>query len=131
MKNSENLEVFIHMFRGRLHLFRGSFLAVFSVEFVLCSENLDVCIHMFWGSLHLFRGSFLAVFSVEFVLCSACDLSLHFFGFGHELSLFVFLSSYFLPFPEFHFALCVVNALIKGETEDQEHPGGRWMTAPQ
>jgi hypothetical protein len=27
--------------------------------------------------------------------------------------------------------LCVVNALIKGEIEDQEHPGGRWMTAPQ
>jgi hypothetical protein len=27
--------------------------------------------------------------------------------------------------------LCVVNALIKGEIEDQEHPSGRWMTAPQ
>jgi hypothetical protein len=27
--------------------------------------------------------------------------------------------------------LCVVNALIKGEIEDQERPGGRWMTAPQ
>jgi hypothetical protein len=27
--------------------------------------------------------------------------------------------------------LCVVNALVKGEIEDQEHPGGRWMTAPQ
>jgi hypothetical protein len=26
--------------------------------------------------------------------------------------------------------LCVVNALIKGEIEDQERPGGRWMTAP-
>jgi hypothetical protein len=36
------------------------------------------------------------VFSVEFVLCSACDLSLPLFGFGHELSFFVFLSSYFL-----------------------------------
>jgi hypothetical protein len=27
--------------------------------------------------------------------------------------------------------LCVVNALIKGGIEDQEHPGGRWLTAPQ
>jgi hypothetical protein len=27
--------------------------------------------------------------------------------------------------------LCVVNALIKGEIEDQERPSGRWMTAPQ
>ena len=79
----------------------------------------------------MFRGSFLAVFSVEFVLCLACDLSLPFFGFGHELSFFVFLSSFFLFFSEFHFALCVVNALIKGEIEDQERPGGRWMTAPQ
>ena len=79
----------------------------------------------------MFRGSFLAVFSVEFVLCLACDLSLPFFGFGHELSFFVFLSSSFLSFSEFHFALCVVNALIKGEIEDQERPSGRWMTAPQ
>jgi hypothetical protein len=47
------------------------------------------------------------------------------------LSFFVFLSSSFFFFSEFHFALCVVNALIKGETEDQERPGGRWMTAPQ
>jgi hypothetical protein len=66
---------------------------------------------------------------VEFVLCSACDLSLPFFGFGHELSFFVFLFLLFLS--EFHFALCVVNALIKGEIEDQERSGGRWMTAPQ
>jgi hypothetical protein len=86
---------------------------------------------MFRGSLHLFRGSFLDVFGVEFVLCSACDLSLPFFGFGHESRFFVFLSSFFLSFSEFHFALCVVNALIKGEIEDQEHPGGRWMIAPQ
>jgi hypothetical protein len=27
--------------------------------------------------------------------------------------------------------LCVVNALIKGEIVDQEHPSGPWMTAPQ
>jgi hypothetical protein len=33
---------------------------------------------------------------VEFVLCSACDLSLPFSGFGHELSFLVFLSPYFL-----------------------------------
>jgi hypothetical protein len=68
---------------------------------------------------------------VELVLCSACDFSLPFFGFGHELSFFVFLSSSFLSFSDFHFALCVVNALIKGEIEDQERPSGRWMTAPQ
>jgi hypothetical protein len=43
----------------------------------------------------------------------------------------LFFSSFFLSFSEFHFALCVVNALIKGEIEDQEHPGGRWMIAPQ
>jgi hypothetical protein len=60
------------------------------------AKILEVCIHMFRGSLHLFRGSFLAVFRVEFVLCSACDLSLPFFGFGHELRFFVFLSSFFL-----------------------------------
>jgi hypothetical protein len=48
------------------------------------------------GGLHLFKGSFPVVFSVEFVLCSACDLSLPFFGFGHELGFLVFLSSYFL-----------------------------------
>jgi hypothetical protein len=59
-------------------------------------KNSEKCIHMFKGSLHLFRGSFLAVFGVEFVLCSACDLSLPFLGFGHELSFFVFLSFYFL-----------------------------------
>jgi hypothetical protein len=76
---------------------------------------------MFMGSLDLFRGSFLAVFSVEFVLCSACDLSLPFLGFGHELSFFFF---FLLFFSEFHFALCVVNALIKGEIEDQERAGG-------
>jgi hypothetical protein len=40
-------------------------------------------------------------------------------------------SFFLLSFSEFHFALCVVNALIKGEIEDQERPGGRWMTAPQ
>jgi hypothetical protein len=68
---------------------------------------------------------------VEFVLCLACDLSLPFFGFGHKLSFFVFLCSFFLSFSEFHFALCVVNALIKAEIEDQERPGARWMTAPQ
>jgi hypothetical protein len=85
---------------------------------------------MFRGSLHLFRGSFLADSSVEFVLCSACDLSLPFFGFGHELRFFVF-SFFFLSFSEFYFALCVVNVLIKGEIEDQERPGGQWLTAPQ
>jgi hypothetical protein len=67
---------------------------------------------------------------VEIVLCSACDLSFPFFGFGHELSFFVF-SLFLLSFSEFLFALCVVNALVKGEIEDQERPGGRWMTAPQ
>jgi hypothetical protein len=67
---------------------------------------------------------------VEFVLCSSCDLSLPFFRFGHDLSFFVF-SFFFLSFSEFHFALCIVNALIKGEIEDQERPGGRWMSAPQ
>jgi hypothetical protein len=41
------------------------------------------------------------------------------------------LSFFLLSFSEFHFALCVVNALIKGEIEDQERPDGRWMTAPQ
>jgi hypothetical protein len=86
---------------------------------------------MFRGSLHLFKGSFLAVLGVEFVLCLACDLSLPFFGFGHELSFFVFLSSSFRSFSEFHFPLCVVNALIKVEIEDQERPSGRWMIAPQ
>jgi hypothetical protein len=70
------------------------------------------------GELAFVQGSFLAVFSVEFVLCSACDLYLPFFGFGHKLSFFVFLSSFFLSFSEFNFALCVVNALIKGEIED-------------
>jgi hypothetical protein len=79
----------------------------------------------------MFRGSFFSAFGVEFVLCLACDLSLPFFGFGHELRFFVFLSSFFLSFSEFHFMLCAVNALIKGEIEDQERPGGRWMTAPQ
>jgi hypothetical protein len=39
---------------------------------------------------------------------------LTFLGFGHVLRFFVFLSSFFLSFSEFHFALCVVNALIKG-----------------
>jgi hypothetical protein len=53
-----------------------------------------------------------------------------FIDFGHELSFFVF-SFFLLSFSEFHFALCVVNALIKGEIEDQECPGGRWMTTPQ
>jgi hypothetical protein len=83
------------------------------------------------GEFAFVQGSPLAVFRVEFVLCLACDLSLPFFGFGHELSFFVFLSSSFLSFFEFHFTLSVVNALIKGEIEDQERPGGRWMTAPQ
>jgi hypothetical protein len=49
---------------------------------------------------------------------------LPFFGFGHELSFFVVLSSSFLSFSDFHLALCVVNALIKGEIEDQERPSG-------
>jgi hypothetical protein len=44
----------------------------------------------------MFRGSLLAVFNVELVLCSACDFSLPFFGFGHVLRFFVFLSSFFL-----------------------------------
>jgi hypothetical protein len=84
---------------------------------------------MFMGSLHLFRGSFLAVFGVEFMLCSACDLSLVLVM--SCASLFFLPLSFFLSFSEFHFALCVVNALIKGLIEDQERPGGRWMTAPQ
>jgi hypothetical protein len=88
-----------------------------------------VRIHMFRGTLHLFKGSSLAVFSVELVLCSACNLSLPFLGFGHGLSFFVFF--FLLSFSEFHFVLCVVNAHIKGEIEDQERPGGRRMTAPQ
>jgi hypothetical protein len=50
---------------------------------------------------------------------------LPFFGFGHESSFFVFLSSSFPSLSEFHFTLCVVNALIKGEIEDQERPSGR------
>jgi hypothetical protein len=84
------------------------------------SENLGVCIHMFRGSLHLFRGRFPSVFSVEFVLCLACDLSLPFFGFGHELSFFF---SFFLhSVSEFHFALCVVNALIKGGLRTRSVP---------
>jgi hypothetical protein len=49
------------------------------------------------GELALFRGSFLAAFGVEFVLCLACDLSSPFFGFGHELSFFVF-SFFFFSF---------------------------------
>jgi hypothetical protein len=85
---------------------------------------------MFRGSLHLFRGSFLAVFSVESVLSSACDLSLPFFGFGHELSFLAFLPFYFLSLN--FISRCVLSiSLIKGEIEDQERPGGRWMTAPQ
>jgi hypothetical protein len=49
------------------------------------------------GELAFVQGSFLAVFLVEFVLCSACDLSLSFFGFGHELCFFVFfLLTFFL-----------------------------------
>jgi hypothetical protein len=40
-------------------------------------------------------------------------------------------SFFLISFSEFHFTLCVVNALIKGEIEDQVRPGGRWMTAPQ
>jgi hypothetical protein len=68
---------------------------------------------------------------VDFVLCLSCDLSLPFLGLGHELSFFVFLSFSFLSFSDFHFVLCVVNALIMGEIEDQERSSGRWMTAPQ
>jgi hypothetical protein len=74
--------------------------------------NSEKCIHMVRGSLHLFMGSFLAVFSVEFVLCSACDLSLPFFGFGHELCFF--FSFFLLSFSEFHFALCVVKCTHQG-----------------
>jgi hypothetical protein len=48
------------------------------------------------GELAFVQGEFSWVFSVEFVLCSACDLSLPFSGFGHELSFLVFLSPYFL-----------------------------------
>jgi hypothetical protein len=87
------------------------------------SENLQGCIHMF-------RGSFLVVFSVEFVLCLACDLSFAFPWLWSLVELLCF-SFFLLSFYDFHFALCVVNALIKGEIEDQERPGGRWMTAPQ
>jgi hypothetical protein len=50
---------------------------------------------------------------------------LPFFGFGHESSFFVFLSSSFPSLSEFHFTLCVVNALINWEIEDQERPSGR------
>jgi hypothetical protein len=46
---------------------------------------------------------------------------LPFFGFGHELSFFVF-SFFFLSFSEFHFALCVVNALIKGRLRTRSVP---------
>jgi hypothetical protein len=66
--------------------------------------------HLKFGTLHPHIQGELA-FVQGGLSCSSCDL--------------------FLPFSEFHFALCVVNALIKGEIEDQEHPGGRWMTAPQ
>jgi hypothetical protein len=72
--------------------------------------------HLKFGTLHphvqgehaFVQGSFLAVFSVEFGFFSACDLSLPFFGFGHELSFFVFLSSYFLSL---NFILCCVLSM--------------------
>jgi hypothetical protein len=57
------------------------------------------------GELAFVQGGFLAVFSVEFVRCSACDLSLPFFGFGHELSFLVFLSFYFL-------SLCFISRCV-------------------
>jgi hypothetical protein len=86
---------------------------------------------MFRGSLHCSGGAFLLLSVWSLCFYRLVTFSLPFFGFGHELSFFVFLSSSFLSFSEFHFALCVVNALIKGEIEDQERPSGRWMTAPQ
>jgi hypothetical protein len=92
----------------------GAFLLFFSMEFVLIWKFASTCSG---GACICSGGAFLLFFSMEFVLCLACDLSLPFFGFGHELSFFAF-TFFFLSFSEFHFALCVGNALIKGEIED-------------
>jgi hypothetical protein len=47
---------------------------------------------------------------------------LPFFGFGHELSFFVFLSSSFLSFSEFHFALCVSMHSSRGRLRTRSVP---------
>jgi hypothetical protein len=64
------------MFRGSLHLFRGSFLAVFSVEFVL-SSAYDLS-SPFVGFVHELRFFvFLFFFSLSLNFISRCVLSMH------------------------------------------------------
>jgi hypothetical protein len=79
--------------------------------------KFGLCIHMFRGSLHLFRGSF---------QCGVCALLglwlffafLWFWSWVELLCFYLFI----LSFSEILFALCVVNALIKGELRTRSVP---------
>ena len=110
-------EMFEHWFRGSLHEYacvQGEllwFVALVVLLFVYrwCGALLPPC-----------EESVRALLSSDlvFVLCLAFD---------HLLSLCLFLCCFFFLF---HIVtVCVVNALIKGEIEDQEHPRAR-VVAP-
>ena len=107
----------------------------------VCSVSWSVCTHLFRGSLHVFRGS--SFWLLLWWFCSLCTdgvepflpplwevgtsfalkwscscLVLDFWSLV-ELVLFRCWFFFFL----FHMVtVCVVNALIKGEIEDQERP---------
>jgi hypothetical protein len=64
------------MFRGSLHLFRGSFLAVLSVEFVLCSAcDISLPFLRFGHESSFFVFLFSFFLSLNFI--SRCVLSMH------------------------------------------------------
>jgi hypothetical protein len=110
-------------------------------------------LHWFRGSLHACRGSSLWFSSFGLVVCSLLEYSfvsdvssrcpclrglrLVFFKWSCSLSFFGFRSLIgvsFYSFLSFFFSLrllhvCVVNALIKGEIEDQVWFEDHWMVA--
>ena len=97
-----------------LHVFRGSSFGSFLWWFCcLCTDGVEPFCLPCEESVRALLSS-----DLDFVLCLTFD---------HLWSLFCFGVDFFFIF---HMVtVCVVNALIKGEIEDQEHPRAR-VVAP-
>ena len=108
----------LHWFRGSLHLLRGSFHVLACVQGELL-WFIALVVVLF---VYRWRGAFLAApVRSRYELCSQVILFLSCVGtFDHLWSLCCFVVDFSFIF---HMVtMCVVNALIKGEIEDQERP---------
>ena len=108
----------LHLFRGSLHLLRGSFHEFACVQ----GELLWFIALVVLLFVYRWRGALLASpVRSRYELCSQVILFLSCVWISDHLwSLCCFVVDFFFLF---HIVtMCVVNALIKGEIEDQERP---------